>query len=261
MENYDINKKITKKLNDGQIVIYFWFKALHTRIDIVLKGNDESYLNSIADKIHHLVNVIEKEGNCFDEESLVYKFNHLPKGETMPGGEYLYEMLDLCKQYAIVTGGMFDVTVESSDHSIATINEITHLQDGKLSKRSENIKVNLSGFIKGYILDKIKALLKEENITDSIVNLGNSSILSMGNTPLKIKDKCITTSGNLGNSLHQVIDPRTNKPVMGKRIVKVITDGGAEGEVLATSFIVAGEKTPDEAYLISRFPETLQQSM
>ena len=44
--------------------------------------------------------------------------------------------------------------------------------------------INLSGFLKGYALDKIREILKVHIIANALINMGNSSVLALGNHPV-----------------------------------------------------------------------------
>lgn len=48
----------------------------------------------------------------------------------------------------------------------------------------KGISLDLCGYIKGYVLDCIRKILETNHISDALINLGNSSILAIGNQPL-----------------------------------------------------------------------------
>lgn len=204
-----------------------------------------------------LVGAIEGEGNCFDPSSLLSRFNRLPIGETMDGGSYLYEIMTLCQRYHAQTEGVFDVTVDSEEHSPDSIRSIDLSAVGCLRRLDSRTRVNLSGFIKGYALDRIGAMICDAGLKDVVVNMGNSSIMAVGDVPLKLQRRCVTTSGNTPGQPCQIIDPRTNIIVPRAGVVQVSTDCAAEGEVLATSFFVAVPGSTDEEMLHSRFPQAI----
>ena len=121
--------------------------------------------------------------------------------------------------------------------------------------------INLSGFLKGYALEKTRKLLQYYEVKDALINMGNSSVLALGHHPLAdgwkvnfgqsavtqakewpeifLKNECLTTSGNDSHERKHIIDPQTGKLIEGKREVAVVTANGAVGEVLSTSLFVA----------------------
>ena len=96
-------------------------------------------------------------------------------------------------------------------------------------------------------------LLHDEGIRDAVVNMGNSSVMALGQTPLNLDDGCLTTSGNPGGRPLQIVNPLTGAVVETTGRVEVATGGGAEGEVLSTVLFIAGEDPAYESLLRSRF--------
>ncbi len=46
------------------------------------------------------------------------------------------------------------------------------------------VTINLSGFLKGYALEKTRKLLQHYEVKDALINMGNSSVLLFGHHPL-----------------------------------------------------------------------------
>lgn len=248
---------ILRQLPDGPMALYAWFGAMHTRIDILIKSvtHDAAELISITEEIRLLINDIESEGNCFNPGSLLAAYNRNPIDILMSGGEYLYDMLSLCKRYNALTQGLFDVTINSENHNQQSIDEIIIAENGCIGRCNPGTTVNLSGFIKGYALDRIKTLLSNHKIADAMVNMGNSSILTIGNQDKSHCQPYITTSGNTEGQPCQIINPHTGKPVTRCGTVQVATCNGADGEVLATAFFITEPHSDSEAALLNAFPQ------
>ena len=102
-----------------------------------------------------------------------------------------------------------------------------------------SLLLDLSGILKGYALERLRPLLASRGITDALVSLGNSSILSLGNNPSDIPPgHCLTTSGNASSTRRHIRNPLTGEFVTGQRTVSVITADGIEGEILATTHFI-----------------------
>lgn len=232
---------IVREIPGGHTAVYAWFEAMHTRVDLLLKGEKGSAerLTAVAEEVRSLIAAIEREGNCFDPNSTLARLNRLPVGESIAGGKFLYDMLLLCKQHHTLTHGLFDVTVESEKHSPDTIDAIILHNNGTIGRGTDKLKINLSGFIKGYALDCIRPLLAAHGVSDAIVNMGNSSVMALGDVPVRLERRCLTTSGNPAGRRLQIIDPRSNTLVERSGTVQVATDGGAEGEALATALFIS----------------------
>lgn len=196
---------------------------MHTRVDILLPGTEsEDFYCAVVAELADRIAGIEAIGNCFNPQSELSRFNKggLERSALSPE---LRRILDLCEEWKRRTGGLFDVACSG--------------------------KTNLSGFLKGYALDAVRPILEKHGITSALVNLGNSSVLALGNQTAdgdgwtvkridgreyRLHDQCLTTSGNTPENRAHIINPLTGKCVQGEGIVSVVTNGGAEGEVMST---------------------------
>ncbi len=213
---------IFKKGESGNL-LYCWFPAMHTRVDIALvSSSDEASMLAAASDIESRIMEIEGIGNCFNPGSELSRLNESGPG-TFPLSPELERILSICDYWKTETGGVFDVSVEG--------------------------RINLSGFLKGYALDEILPILELHGIGTALVNMGNSSVMAVGCQPGRndgwliknsagesfiLKNQCLTTSGNDSESRKHIINPLTGRFMEGCRTVSVITAGGAEGEVRAT---------------------------
>ena len=161
----------------------------------------------------------------------------------------LYRMISLCTEYHKKTLGCFDVTIHSDNYNQDTIHSI-HLYPEAQSVffQQAGTTINLSGFLKGYALDKIREILKVHIIANALINMGNSSILALGNHPVgsgwKINDillhnECLTTSGNDSPSRRHIVSPQNGKLAEGVKQIAVVTTNGSIGEILSTSLFAA----------------------
>lgn len=227
---------IKQTLPDGVTLLYVWFEAMHTRVDILLKsaGHAESELLGVADHIRQIISDLEKIGNRFDPASELSRINQLPAGEVAVISDTLYDMLSQCIDYYRRTDGLFDITVSTPGYVNGLIDCIRLDDENRFMKERSDIVLDLSGFIKGYALDRLRPYLERERIEDALVSLGNSSIMAMGDVPGPVKDGCMSTSGNADDSRCHIMNPRTGQYVKGLGSTQVITAGGAEGEVKAT---------------------------
>ena len=109
-------------------------------------------------------------------------------------------------------------------------------RSGYLRLHNPSIILDLSGILKGYALERLRPLLPEYGITDALINLGNSSILSLGQNPSDIPSgQCLTTSGNATADRRHIRNPLTGEYVTGQRTVSVTTPDAIDGEILATT--------------------------
>lgn len=243
-------------------VFYACFFSMHTRIDIVLCGqqSEEEFL-LVVDAIYDRLCQIEKLGNCYDADSELAQLNQFAAIRPQPVSHELYNMLAFCVDCNARTNGHFDITVHSADYISDLISKVQlSPKERTLFFQHPGININLSGFLKGYALESIRDLLRSYEVKDALVNMGNSSVLALGKHPLidgwrvgfgqnvvsqnqeqeiLLKDECLTISGNNSFERKHIIIPNSGKLVEGKWAVAVVTKSGAVGEVLSIALFAA----------------------
>lgn len=240
--------------------MYVWFSAMHTRVDLLLSGKEETQLKKIAAELASEIKRLEKIGNYFDPESELSRLNRTASGESVQVSNDLFQMLALCKHYHNITAGLFDISIHSHLYHSLTFQAVL-LNENTQSVRfdEKGIRLDLSGFLKGYALDRIREILGFHSLSNVLLNLGNSSILGLGDHPngkgWKIQlaskenkshtlfNECYTTSGNEISERKHILNPRTGLYLEGKKTVSVVTSNGSLGEALSTALCLT---EPDE---------------
>lgn len=254
---------VYKKLNPNEGLLYAWFSSMHTRVDIILRGEKaENQLTSIVAEINKELLRLERIGSYYHPESELYQLNQRAYISPVTISSELYNMLEMCLGYNRDTFGCFDISVQSDGYHQGTISAIClAAETSSIRYQEEGIRIDLSGFLKGYALEQIRAILKEHHITDALINMGNSSILALGNhpngegwkvslnpsssavanpmLPVHLFDECLTTSGNENPQRKHIISPFSGEFVEGMARLAVVTNDGVSGEVLSTGLFVA----------------------
>jgi thiamine biosynthesis lipoprotein len=125
--------------------------------------------------------------------------------------------------------------------------------------------VDLGAFGKGYTVDKMVELLREWDIETVLVHAGFSSVYAAGflspagGWPVSISDpeeskrvlaKILLRDESLsGSGLqkgHHIIDPRSGKPVTGKRATWALAGDAATADALSTAFMVMSREEISE---------------
>ena len=136
-----------------------------------------------------------------------------------------------------------------------------------------DVKLDLSGFIKGYVLRAIRRMIFEENIHNGLINMGNSSVLAIGNHPhgqgwkvsisgnehgneYVLFNQCLTTSGNKEQTKWPIKKPQTLKEIVSATSLSVITDDPAVGEVLSIALYIANKI--DKQLILKQFDESVK---
>lgn len=231
----------------GQIG-YAWFAAMHSRIDIVLRGcaagDFERYIKTIYSRVLHL----DKCFNRFDPESELSLVNDCAHVSSVRLSDDLFKILELSLEARITTGGLFDVTVQSP---VACLPGDMLLDQRERSIRflREGLQIDLGGIAKGYAADEIAAYLSAKGVTHFMLSFGNSTIVARGNQPggegwkialqdggkqFVLKNECLSVSGNRHQPEGHIIHPDTGVVMKGELQKSVVTSSAVEGEIAVT---------------------------
>ena len=237
--------------SDGDL-LYAWFMAMHTRVDIAICSfnSTEAGLLEVVTSIYHEILRLERIGNYYDAESELACANRMAALQPFPLSDELYEMLSYCKEYYDKTLGCFDVTVQSDNHDSTTLSHVRlSAEDKSLFYQGQGIRIDLSGFLKGYALEKIREILQQYSISDALISLGNSSVMALGNHPagkgwklnhqLILSDRCLTVSGNDSEDRQHIVFPFDGTYVHGRKRIGVVTRNAIIGEISSTALFAS----------------------
>lgn len=231
-------------------LFYAWLEAMHTRVDIAICTSvDTSGLVEFVNKLEAKINKYERIGNRFDPLSEISNVNTNAFEDDVALSSELFNILAECQAYTIKTMGYFDIAVYSSS-GFKSDDKAYILNAEKQTVRftHSGVLLDLSGFLKGYVLGRLIELADKEGIDNLILNLGNSSVFAKGNHPFGtgwkiqqpetekeciLQNECMTTSGNRDSTKWPIMNPLDGEIVKNKKAVSVITKNPAVGEVLS----------------------------
>ncbi|NDV64793.1 FAD:protein FMN transferase [Bacteroides sp. 224] len=260
-------QQIYKQQNEDEGLLYAWFTAMHTRVDILIYGKPEVSLKLIVEEIYNELIRLEKIGNFYNTESELYRVNHTAALSPVSISKDLYEMIEICIEYYPKTLGCFDITIQSDNYAPGRIADISLIAENQSIYYTQvGTRIDLSGFLKGYALDKIREILCQHQQSNALINMGNSSVLALGDHPngngwkisfgkspdlvneesVHLHNNCLTTSGNDSFERKHIISPESGRWVEGAGQAAVITNTGAEGEILSTAIFAASETQREE---------------
>ena len=274
----DVIKHLYKYSPSQGGLLYAWFPSMHTRVDIMLCGRQgEDILLSVVDAVYKMLCRLEKMANYYDADSELAYLNRTASTHPQQVSHELYDMLTFCVDCYIRTAGCFDVTIHSADYTPNLIRSVQlSPQERTLLFLQPGVTINLSGFLKGYALEKTRKLLQHYEVKDALINMGNSSVLALGNHPagtgwkvnfgnqsetektgesqsILLYNECLTTSGNESEGRRHIISPQNGNFVEGLRQIAVVTKNGAVGEILSTALFAASPEQR-EALLVNLRP-------
>lgn len=264
--------------HEGDGLLYAWFSSMHTRVDILLYSQKpEEELMSVVERIHAALSYLEKIANYYDPASELAVINQTASICPVILSRQLYTMIDLCMEYHGKTSGCFDVTVHSENYNPDTIHSVyLSAEERSIFFQQPGITINLSGFLKGYALETVRAILNTCCIENALINMGNSSVLALGDHPagtgwkvnfgnrletdkigmkqsVLLCNECLTTSGNESDGRKHIISPHDASFVEGIKQIAVVTKNGAVGEILSTALFAASPEQR-EALLVNLRP-------
>lgn len=253
---------LRKSSAEGKNLLYAWFEAMHTRVDMLFYSEiPHENLESVAGKIQYRIYEIENIANRFDSGSELYYLNKQAFIQSCPVSEELAEMIRECLLYHSKTFGCFDITINSFNNFRSGIENIRLDREEKtIFFLHPDVQLDLNGYLKGYALRAAAQILQDNCIIDALINVGNSSVLAIGNHPygkgwsvgmdpafeksdnaVTLFNECLTTSGNSQKNQQHIINPETGSFIEKTAIVSVVTNDPALGEILSTAFFVADD--------------------
>ena len=239
--------------------------------------------------VEEVINYFDKLSDNYKERDItnVYSINHT--NEDIKVDKDLYDMLKAAYEvsskanhFNIMCGSLVKAWKAALDQSEVLedtiINaELYKIENGSLIFKENNVvqrigdaEIDLGGYVKGYVLDKIKDYLNEKQLSSYLINAGYSSILlGKKNTKdekfrvgingqdgfsLLVKDKFVSTSGSSEQSAtiadktySHIVDPKTGSALATYDSVIVLADEGALADALSTSLFLAPMSEIEEA--------------
>ena len=260
---------------------------------IVLYGRDSRQLPLIASAALDEVDRIDALMSHYKPESPLSQINRLAgKGPVRVEPE-LFRFLKRCVEYSRESDGAFDVTVGPlmkkwgffrDEGRVPWFFEIwsvlrrvgyQHIrfddEQRTIQFDRDGMEIDLGGIAKGYAVDKVVEILKEQRIESAFVSASGSTLYGLGTPPdrpgwevklrdplsphdpkksamtVLLKDRCLSVSGNYekffkvrGVTYSHIMNPKTGRPVENMVSVAVLTQSGTNGDALDNAFYVLG---------------------
>ena len=273
--------------------IYKKIEALGSEIEIYLQSDTRNSFDEDLMAFEFLINTFEKRFSRFIDDSELSLLNRSDK--PFKASSELINLLLLAKHFYQKTDGIFDPTIlkalenQGYDKSFTAkdfnkreikkgklsekidFNQVIINAENKLVTLASDIKVDLGGIGKGYIVDTAVALFKSKGYKNFWISAGGDMYLVGLNlenkffqvgvqNPLKLEDNifninvekemAIATSGiakrqwlNSGHKYNHIIDPRTGLSVNNKILaVTVISNHAVKADIYAKTVLILGKE-------------------
>ena len=263
---------------------------LNTYVEI--KGYDR---NCTTELLQNALAICDKYEQMFSRTLETSTLSQLNRHEITTVPSELGELIQYCITYGALSDGGFDISIGSlsslwdftsaspkvppADYIDIAVKKINY-RDIFLEKNSdgtynvtipENMILDVGAIAKGYIADKIKEYLLENNVKSALINLGGN-VLCVGSKPdnspynvrvrkpfgesseylcrLAASDISIVTSGIYercftydGRFYHHILNPRTGYPYDNDLTqVTIISKDSVTGDCLSTVCFTLGLK-------------------
>ena len=204
---------------------------------------DRAHKSSLESAFKLLKN-IENSLSSYSHHAIIYQLNH---NKSVQLDRYSYEALNLSRNYYQETDGYFDIAIGSitkdlyhfGDHQrVASAQELAKAStniDGLIFNQEEaiitdSIKIDLGGMGKGYGVDKVDTLFRQERVKRAVIAL-SGDIRCIGKCYISVhnpfddtktlasffmQNSGVSTSGNYNRYVeskknNHLINPKTKK--------------------------------------------------
>jgi thiamine biosynthesis lipoprotein len=261
-----------------------------TTFEIHLYAADRGRARELFDAAFEEIERVEAVLSNYRPTSELSRINAQAAAGTVVTDPEVFALIERAFEYSRLSDGAFDITVGRlmrawgffrgagrfpSDDELARAREQTGwrrvaLDPARRSVRflAKGIELDPGGIGKGYALDRVAALLREEGVTAALLASSSSSLYALGAPPGKagwtvrvpdplerartlsevvLKDRSLSTSGNYekffrvgGRTYCHIMDPRTGRPVEGVLQTTVVAPDATDSDALSTAVFVLG---------------------
>jgi len=249
---------------------------------ILLKLFDHN--EGLASRVFRLIKQQENIFTVNRHDSDVMAINHAAGSHAVVVSAPVFDLIRCAKAVSQLPESSFNFTIGPlvkrwkigfSGHSVPDASDLQALlaltdpDDVILDEHSRSVflqkagmEIDLGAIAKGYIADVVRDYLRQEKVTDALINLGgNVQTLGAGaegawaiglkkpfSTPdalvgvINVKGKSVVTSGiyeryfeSEGQRYHHILDPKTGYPLDNELLsVTVISDDSIDGDIYTT---------------------------
>jgi thiamine biosynthesis lipoprotein len=256
--------------------------AMGTILEITVVAGDAARGRATIDRAFAEAERLEAIFTTWREDGELARLNARAGGGPQPASPELIAILGDAQRFARETGGAFDVTVgpllalwrdAERAQALPSAGAIAdararvgaarmHLDAARATIALEaGSSVDLGGLAKGWALDRLGELLRDDGIAASLLDFGGSSlrargrpldapawrvaledgeILALGDADVSISSGFDQTLEIGGERLSHIVDPATGRPVAHAVRAIVFAPSGAIAEAWSTALVVRG---------------------
>jgi FAD:protein FMN transferase len=257
---------------------------MDTYVTIYAVGPKSMTLKAIESALNRMQEIGTKF-NSLDPKSPVYAFNHT--GEAISDNE-ITSLIQTALNISKESGGAFDISIAPlaelwgfyrKEHYLPKPQEIKDcmakvgyqhlsLNNGKIVKDNEGVRIDLGGIAKGYAIQEAIKVLRSNGVTSALIDAGGD-IYGLGKRGsrlwrigikdprkegilgyVEVEDLAVMGSGDYerffikdGRRYHHIFDPKTGYPTEGvASVILIYPDPVASQAWAKIPFIMGPEK-------------------
>ena len=266
--------------------------AMGTTFTIAAYHNEKEQLQAAVEASLEEAQRLDRLLSNYRQESEWSKINRFAAEKEVQVGQELFDLLAACLEYSRKSQGSFDITVgplmrvwgfykgtgrlphraevRTALARVGYQNIVLDAANRTVRFRKPGVEMDPGGVGKGYAVDRMVEILKEQGIESALITAGGSSIYALGTPPgkpgwevvirhpkdrnitvakLALKNESMSTSGNyekffrVGRRTYShIMDPRTGFPSQGMYSVSVVTPRSIDSEIWAKPFYILGRR-------------------
>lgn len=266
--------------------------AMGSTYSMVLYGEDQARLQNAADQAAEEARRLDRMISNYIPSSEWSQINARAAREPVHVSDEDFDLLSACVEYSRLSEGAFDITVgplmkvwgfyKGTGHlphraeirgALDRVGYKNILLDPKthtVRLARDGVEIDPGGIGKGYAVDRMVSILKQNGIQSAYVSASLSSIYALGAPPgqsgwkvsirdprdanktvadVLLKDQSMSTSGNYekffyadGKMYSHIMDPRTGYPAQGTLSVSVIAPRTLDTEAWTKPLFVNGRR-------------------
>ena len=270
--------------------------AMGSTYTVALYGEDSGRLEAAADAAFEEVRRLDRMLSNYKRTSEWSRVNQEASAGEVKISAELFRLLAACRDYSRQSEGTFDITVGPLmkvwgfykgsgrlPHRAEIRGVLTKVgwQKMILDPTAQTVRFEVQGMEidpggigKGYAIDRMVAVLKEQGIRSALVNAGGSSIYAIGTPPhepgwriklrhprdaertveeILLKDESMSTSGSYekffraeGRIYSHIMNPRTGYPAQGVLSVSVVAPRTLDSEAWTKPFFIQGRQWAEQ---------------
>jgi FAD:protein FMN transferase len=265
--------------------------SMGTTYSVVVYGTDRYRMQSAVELAFEEVRRLDQLLSNYRKDSELSLLNQNAAERPVNASKELFDLLSACVRYSEASDGAFDITVgplmkvwgfykgsgrfphraeiRGAMANVGYKNLVLDAGQQTVRFRRAGVEIDPGGIGKGYAVDRMVAILKNNGIQSGLITAGSSSIYGIGAPPTEskgwkiaikhpkepdrsveevfLKDMSMSTSGNYekffrvaGKVYSHIMDPRTGYPAPGMLQVSVVTPKTLDSEAWTKPYFING---------------------